>query len=273
MKNIVCFILFFLTGISMAQKIELGGCVTMPIVVAHRGSSFTAPENTIASVMLAWRQGAPMAECDIRLSKDKRVMVMHDPNTARTGRIFLKIADTNSAELRNLDVGSWKDPKYKNEKIPFLEELVQTIPQGRVLIIEIKCGPEIIPYLKKIVDDSGKRKQLAIISFNLDAVAESKTTMPDVPAYYLMGTETDKKTNKPKEHSLDLLKIAKEKGLDGLDLHYGGITEDFAKQVFGANLKLYTWTVDDPNEAKRLKGFGVTGITTNKPDLMLEVLK
>ncbi|OHB51445.1 MAG: hypothetical protein A2Y10_20370 [Planctomycetes bacterium GWF2_41_51] len=258
----------------MAQINDLSGCVTKPIVAAHRGASFTAPENTIASVMLAWQQGAPMVECDIHLTKDNRVIVMHDPNTRRTSGVFLNIADTNSAELRKLDVGSWKDPnRYKNEKMPFLEELIDTIPPGRMLLIEVKCGDKVMPYLQKIIEQSGKETQLAIISFNLDVVAASKKMMPKIPAYYLIGTEIDKETNKPKGHSLDLTKIAREKGLDGLDLHYAGVTENFAKQVLASNLELYTWTVDDPNEAIRLKGLGITGITTNKPDLMLEVLK
>jgi glycerophosphoryl diester phosphodiesterase len=180
--------------------------------------------------------------------------------------------ETDSAELKKLDVGSWKDPNYAGEKIPYLEEILQTIPEKRTFFIEIKCGPEILPYLKEIIDQSGKEKQLTIISFNLDVAAGAKRMMPKIPVYWLVGTEEDKQTKQPIPHSVDLIKTAAEKGLDGLDLNYKGITPDFAQEVFKSNLKLYAWTVDDLHEAHRLKQMGICGITTNRPDYLMKNL-
>src|SRR5690606_25591938 len=89
--------------------------------IAHRGASYDAPENTVTAAKLAWEQGADAVECDIHLSKDNRIMVIHDKDTKRTcsNKKNLSIADSPSTLLRDLDAGSWKDKKYKGEKIPF----------------------------------------------------------------------------------------------------------------------------------------------------------
>jgi glycerophosphoryl diester phosphodiesterase len=242
------------------------------MIIAHRGFSYAAPENTRASFRLAWQAGAPAAECDVYLTKDRQIMLMHDKTAKRTGGADLMMEETDSADLRKLDVGSWKDLNYAGEKIPFLEEILETIPKGRILFIEIKCGPEILPYLKELIDQSGREKQLTIISFNLDVAAGAKHLMPRIPVYWLVGTEEDKQTGKPIPHSVDLIRTAAEKGLDGLDLHYKGITEEFARQVFEHKLKLYAWTVDDLQEARRLAGMGICGITTNRPDYLMKNL-
>jgi len=108
-------------------------CLTMTSyaqqIIAHRGASYLAPENTLASVKLGFEQGADAVEVDIHLSKDKRLMVNHDKDTRRTakGRNYL-IKETDSKVLRVLDVGVWKDDKYKGEKMPFLDEVLLEVP-------------------------------------------------------------------------------------------------------------------------------------------------
>ena len=96
------------------------------IFIAHRGASYLAPENTVAAVNLAWELGADAVEVDVFLAKDNRVMVNHDKDTKRTaaGKKNMVIRNTPSQVLRNLDVGRWKDEKYKGEKMPFLSEKI-----------------------------------------------------------------------------------------------------------------------------------------------------
>jgi glycerophosphoryl diester phosphodiesterase len=107
--------------------------------IAHRGASYLAPENTMASAKLAWEMGADAVEIDIHLSKDNRIMVIHDSDTKRTcsEKKNLIIEKTPSILLRDLDAGSWKGAEFKGEKIPYLTEIIETVPEGKTLVVEI----------------------------------------------------------------------------------------------------------------------------------------
>jgi glycerophosphoryl diester phosphodiesterase len=240
-------------------------------IIGHRGASFDAPENTVASAKLAWKMGTQAVECDIYLSKDNRIMVIHDPNVERTaGGVKLMVKDTNSAELRKLDFGSFKAAKYAGEKIPFLEELIDTIPAKRKLFVEIKCGAEIIPHLQKMFDGHKKRKQIVIIGFGLETVAQAKKAFPDIPVYWLVYPDENEKTKQLIPYSADLITQAKANSLDGLDVYYRVLNMEFVQQVHNAGMKIYVWTVDEPNDVKQMRQIGVDGITTNRPNLFLK---
>ena len=249
----------------------MSGCTKPVEIIGHRGASYIAPENTMSSFKLGWEKGADV-ELDVYLTKDDRIVVIHDDTTKRTAGTDMKVAESTSEELRKLDVGSFKSDQYAGEKIPFLEDVVKAIPSGRKLFIEIKCGPEILPYLRELLARSGKLSQIVIIGFDLNTVARSKE-MIDVPTYWLRGTEKTKDTEQWIPHDLQLIQSTKDKGLDGLDVHYAGVTKEFADAVKAAGLKLYVWTVDDPQEAARLLRLGVDGITTNRPGWLREQLK
>lgn len=265
MKLIIIFGLFCLFIIGMS------GCTKPVEIIAHRGASYLAPENTMASVMLGWAKDADV-EVDVYLTKDNKIVVIHDETTERTAGIDVNVADTTSEELRKLDVGSFKSEDYAGEQIPFLADIVETIPRGRKLYIEIKCGQEILPYLRELLSQSGKMSRIVIIGFDLDTVASSKE-MIDVPTYWLKGTEKIKDTEQWIPHDPQLVQTAKNEGLDGLDVHYAGVTKEFADAVKASGQKLYVWTVDDPEEAIRLVKLGVDGITTNRPAWLREQLK
>lgn len=251
--------------------VNTSGCTKSVEIIAHRGASYLAPENTMASFMLGWEKGADV-ELDIHLSKDNRILVIHDSSTKRTGKIDLNIKETTSNELRKIDVGSFKSAEYTGEKIPFLADVIKTIPPGRKLYIEIKCGKEVLPILEKLISQSGKMSQIVIIGFDLETVTMSKQLI-DVPTYWLKGTEKVKETEKWIPHSPQLVKIAKDKGLDGLDVHYAGVNKEFMDAVKASGQKLYVWTVDNPDEAIRLVNLGVAGITTNRPEWLRQQLK
>jgi glycerophosphoryl diester phosphodiesterase len=249
----------------------MSGCTKSVEIIGHRGASYIAPENTMTSFKLGWEKGADV-ELDVYLTKDNKIVVIHDDTTKRTAGTDLKVAESTSDELRKLDVGSFKSDKYAGEKIPFLADVVKTIPPGRKLFIEIKCGQEILPYLREILARSGKMSRIVIIGFDLDTVAMSKR-MIDVPTCWLRGTEKTKDTEQWIPHDPQLVQTAKDKGLDGLDVHYAGVTKEFADAVKAAGLKLFVWTVDDLEEAARLVKLGVDGITTNRPGWLREQLK
>ena len=228
-------------------------------VIAHRGASHLAPENTLASVKLAWEHGADAVEVDVHLTKDNRIVAIHDLTTIRTCSEDLEVAVTHSSHLRELDAGSHKHADFAGETIPFLEEILDTVPPGRHLFVEVKCGPEILPILNDALTRSGKRSQIVIIGFDLPTMKAAKEIMPDIPAHWLC----DKKAWGPSGRAI--AQQAKAHGLDGVNVHWSGITWRLARAVRKAGLKLYAWTVDHPGDADRLHGLGVDGITTNRP--------
>lgn len=249
MLRVICSGLCCLLGASIctsSNAVEL---------VGHRGSSYIAPENTLTSFQLAWKEKADAVEIDVHLSRDGKLMVSHDGNTKRTAGVDMNISDATFATLRKLDVGSWKGSQYKGEKIPTLEEVLATIPAKGKLFIEIKCGKEAVPTVKSAIDQSGHRRQVVIIGFGLDTMAVAKAAMPDVPVYWLSSSKVDE----------DMITSAKNSNLDGLDLYSSVITPDAVKAIKAAGLGLYAWTVDDVAEARRLTELGVAGITTNRP--------
>ena len=231
--------------------------------VAHRGASYLAPENSVASIKLAWELGADAAECDVMLSSDNRVVVFHDKNTKKlTGESFV-IAETAWEQLLTLKIGLRETnlPEYEGETIPLLKDLLHTIPDDRMLVIEIKTGPEILPFLKGVVDRHWKSGEIAFISFNFDAVRQAKAIYPDVPCYYLaMFQKNTKKT----------IAMAVENKLDGLDLRHAIIDQDLAGACRDAGLDLWCWTVNDPETALKMKELGVTAVTTDRPRWLKE---
>ncbi len=251
----------------------LCGCAAGPQIIAHRGASNLAPENTVAAAKLAWEKNADAVEVDVYLSQDKQVVVIHDKTTKRTAGEELEVAKSTAAELRKLDVGSFKGEQYKGERIPLLEEVIATMPPKKQLFVEIKCGPEVLESLEKTIVASGKREQIVIIGFGFDTVKASKKLMPDIPTYWLVGTKRDKETEAWLPHSPDLVDDVVASGLDGLNVHWAGVNKAFVKSVRKADLGLYIWTVNDPLEGARLSKLGVDGITTDRPGWLRDQLK
>ncbi len=241
-------------------------------IIAHRGASYDAPENTLASVRLAWRQNADAVEVDIYLTKDKRIMINHDPGTKRTSGVDWTIADTSSDQLRQLDVGHLKGEQFRGEKIPFLEEVLEILPPGKRLFVEIKCGKEILPYLKQAIEKSGKAKQIVLIGFGLETMVQAARDFPRIPCCWLRSTVVSKETKTPLPHDPEWIKTVKKDHLAGLDLNFAGVTQDYVTAAKKVGLKFFTWTVDDPDEARRLKKLGVDGITTNRPEFLRQAL-
>jgi glycerophosphoryl diester phosphodiesterase len=255
MKQQITTLLLFFTMTTFAQN----------MYIAHRGASYLALENTVASAKLAWERGADAVECDIYLTKDNRVMVIHDKDTKRTcsGKKNLSIADSPSMLLRDLDAGSWKDEKYKGEKIPFLSELIETVPAEKTLVVEIKCNSDVLPHLKRVVENSGKADQIVFIAFDWNTIVATKKEFPDNKCYWLSSSKSAVKRKLPE--------VAAE-GLEGVNLSHGIVDKEIVALAKEHNLEVLAWTVDDPTEVKRLTDLGVTKITTNRPKWLKEEL-
>ena len=241
-------------------------------IIAHRGASFDAPENTLAAVQLGWQQKADAVEIDVQMSKDKKIVVIHDDNTRKPAGVKKKVCDQSLAQLRTLDAGQWKGSQWTGEKIPTLEEVLDTIPDGKRLFIEIKCGPECLPEFAKVVKRSGKKaEQIVPIGFSLPTMALCKKKMPELETCWVAEFKRNWTTGRWSPAPEHFIQQASNAGLDGLDLGARGpIDSTLVKQLKAARLKLYIWTVDAPLQARRLAEAGVHGIATNRPAWLRE---
>lgn len=245
-------------------------------IIAHRGASHDAPENTLVSVNLAWTQKADAVEIDIYLTADGKIVAIHDKTTKRTaGGIDKPVVEQTLAELQCLDAGSWKSPKYAGERIPTLAEILRTIPDGKRLFIEIKAGPEIVPELKRVLHQEGKAAdQTPIIGFSYETVQAAKRELPELKVYWLAELKRDKETGRLNRSAAELIQKAKEAHLDGLDLgNTPPLTADFVREIKEAGLPLYVWTVNDVDKAREYRDLGIDGITTDRPALLREAFQ
>jgi glycerophosphoryl diester phosphodiesterase len=265
----LAFLLLPFAGLAAAQKAD-----PKVEIIAHRGASYDAPENTLAAINLAWKQKSDASEFDVFLSKDGKIVVIHDRDTLRTTGVEMRVADTSLADLRKLDAGKWgkwKDGGFAGEKIPTLEEMLATVPRGKRVLIEVKCGVEIVPELRRVLKASKlKPEQTPIISFHADVIAAVKKARPDLAAYWIVSLDEKKKKAPDAE---TLIATAREIKADGLDLSASPkLDAAYADKVKKAGLKLYVWTVNDVKVARQMVQIGVDGITTDRPGWLREEL-
>ena len=233
-------------------------------IIGHRGAAALAPENTLASVNEGLRYSDGV-EIDVHLSKDNRVMVIHDSNTLRTTGENYKVSETSSDILRSLNADNKKGNKGEQYKIPFLEEVIDVLPKDKKLFIEIKSGMEILKHLGDIFNNNPKRDQLVIISFNKSIIKESKKLFKDIPAYWLTSRLNEKNMQKLADELI-------ENGIDGFDLHYKNVTPEVSKYLKSRGLGMYVWTVNNMKLIDGLIKLNVDGITTDRPDRLLKLI-
>lgn len=232
------------------------------IIIAHRGESYDAPENTLASVNLAWERRADAVEIDIRMTKDKKIVVIHDSSTKRTGDQNYKINECLYNELKNVNVGFINGNKYNKETIPLLTDVIKTIPEDKLLLIDIKTGKEIIPYLENVISShKHKTKNIIFISEIYETLKKLKQRNPEVETYLIL----EKKWYRFGLNAKQVIKKCRTIRLDGIDIKDGiYLTKEFIDTIKNAGLKIYTWTVNDPARAQILFNNGINGITTDR---------
>ncbi len=238
------------------------------MIVAHRGASETAPENTLAAFRLAWEQGADAIEGDFYLTRDGRIIAIHDDTTERTAGVKQNVADLTLEQLQQLDVGSWKSATYRGERIPTIEEVLATVPEGKKIFIEIKCGPEIVPQLATSLANSHLAPaQTIVISFHESVIRAVKKQIPAIKAYWLTGYKQDKVTKQWSPVLADVLATLRRTEADGLDTQANRevVDQEYVQAIRGAGYELHTWTIDEPADARHFQQLGVDSITTNCP--------
>jgi len=245
-------------------------------VIAHRGASYDAPENTVAALKLGFEQDADAGELDLHLSRDGKLVVIHDPDTKRTAGVDKKVVEQTFDELRRLDVGKFEQWAGKgfSAKVPTLDECLALVPPGKKMFIEIKCKEEALPPLEASLRKSKlKPEQAVIITFHHEVAAAAKKRFPNLKVYWLHSYNKDKETGQYPDLD-ELIRRAKEAGVDGLNLNHNfPLDAANVRKIKAAGLGCYTWTVDDPVKARQLAEAGVDGITTNRPAFIREQLE
>lgn len=248
-------------------------------IIGHRGASHIAPENTLAAFRLAWRLGADGIEGDFHLSADGRIVCIHDKDTERVAGQKLIVRETNFRELRKLDVGAWKSPDYRGERIPTLDEVLATAPRGKMVFIELKCGPEIVEPLERALQVStAPLKDLIVISFNADVIAKCEQRMPDLKSYWLTSYKEPEEAPSgvwspvADEVAATIERIqADGLGSKALPEHFD---EQFVTRLRDQGIDdFHVWTVDDPKIGALYKRLGAWSITTNRPGYLRRQLQ
>jgi glycerophosphoryl diester phosphodiesterase len=170
-----------------------------------------------------------------------------------------------------LDVGSWKSPRFADERIPTLAEVLAVVPKDKLIYVEIKCGPEIVPHLPAAFRESGlSEKQIRIIAFDENVIVASKKLLPGIKAYWLTSYKQDKETKKWKPTPQTVRKTLQEIKADGLGTKAESsvVNPQFVKELRGIGCEFHAWTIDEVPLAKEFQELGVDSITTNRPEFI-----
>lgn len=237
--------------------------VPLPKIIAHRGASHDAPENTLAAFRLAWEQGSDGIEGDFFLTTDNRVVCIHDKTTKRTAGTDLKVVESSYPELAKLDVGAWKDPKFKGEHVPTLEEVMDVVPAGKFFFLEIKDGPRIVePIAEILAAKKADPEKVVLISFNADVVKACREKIPAHHSYLITSLKDFEKPGRPEEE-LAALEASGAQGL--LFKSTAPVTPEWFKKAKGDGRTMFCWNVDEPELGKRMIALGVDFMGSNRP--------
>ncbi len=243
--------------------------------ISHRGESLLAPENTMVAFREAVKRGADGFECDVYLTKDNEIVCLHDTTAKRTGGLDVKPRDATLAELRALDAGAWKDPKYAGERMPTLAEALSLAHERFEIYVEIKCGVEIVPRLAEVMAAEPKAtpERVVFICFSTNVVAAVRERFPAHRAYWLTGTGP-KKNGTPGPTAAAVVAAAKACGASGVDAQdSASITPDFVETVKAAGLSFHVWTVNRARRSAELAAVGVETITSDCGGALVALLK
>lgn len=262
------FLLFFAALLMLSSSVSAA-----PFLVAHRGASKEAPENTLPAFTLAWSQEADAIEGDFYLTRDGHIVCFHDRDTKNLTGKKLVVAESTLAELQALDVGKRLGPTFAGTRMPTLREVLATVPADKKIYIEIKCGPEITPTLLAEVKQSKLRDdQVVIIAFDSEVIAAVKKAHPQWTANWLYSFNSKLKNAATKDLP-DLLQRLKSIKADGLSTNsHPSLAKKHIETLRAAGYQHHVWTVDDAKTARRFLEMGSQTVTTNQPGALRKAL-
>ncbi len=247
------------------------------MIVAHRGASHDAPENTLSAFRLAWHQGADGAEGDFYLTADGQIVCIHDDNTQRTAGTKLVVEKSTLAQLRELEYGAWKDSKFVGEPIPTLDEVIDTVPDGKQLVIELKSKLSIVPKLVQTLKKHESRPiEFLVITFDAATAAEFKRQMPSIKTHWLTSFQRNTPLTSYRPTANEIAATVKKIGVDGVGVKnmIEVIDADFVATLTTSGCReFHVWTVDNVETARTYQSLGAIGVTTNVPAVIGSALR
>jgi glycerophosphoryl diester phosphodiesterase len=253
-----------------------------PLIIAHRGASARAPENTLAAIKMAIDANADGVEFDVQLASDGIPVVIHDLTLDRTSSITGKVSDLTSSDLGNIEVGSWfnarnprrSNPNFATETIPTLNHVLEVLESFEGLIyIELKPNATNLCRLAKAVCDVVRSSQLMpqmiLKSFDHTAIPEIKRHLPEVQtAALFQPTVIDTLMRRR-----DLIATTRKLGAHHISLHYSMATRKLAALAREAKLPMTVWTVDNPKWLEKCRQLRIGALITNDPEKLLKIRK
>ena len=230
-------------------------------VIAHRGAAGNAPENTLASIEEAIRQGADFVEIDVQENRDGTVVVIHDSDLMKVAGIATKVWDLTDRDLRNIDIGSWYGPEFAEQRVPTLQQVLE-IARGRAKVnIELKYhGHEdaLEQRVGEAVEAADMADDVVVMSLKHSGIQALKALRPD----WTTGLLTARALG-------DLRKV----DVDFLAVNAGMATRRFTRGAQAAGKQVYVWTLNEPADISRLVSRGIDGVITDHPALARQILE
>jgi glycerophosphoryl diester phosphodiesterase len=242
-----------------------------PLVIAHRGDSAHRPENTLASFAGALEVGASMVELDVQLTADGELVVIHDPQLDRTTTGSGDVRRLTLAEVRAVSAsypGRFGDA-WKGERVPTLAEALTLLKDRARVLIEIKgesvseeSASGVEAHTVELVRRLGLSDAVALISFEHRALVRLKTLAPEIARGHLFGrTSPD-----------EVLRSAEAAGCSLVMPHKSQLSDELATRARAAGLTLATWVVDSPEELRQIARFGLYGVGSNCPGILIDAI-
>ena len=266
-------LLLVLTGMAIAGDrpmtidafLDPGG---RTLVIAHRGFSGRAPENTVAAISEAIAIGADMAEIDVTLTADNRVVVIHDETLQRTTNGSGNVAEHDFDEIRSLDAGSWFAPQFAGEKVPTLGEVLDLVKGQILLNVEIKSeavGRGISDKVAAAIKERGMTDQVIVSSFSPTALEQMRAVAPEIRTAVLY--------NKELQRGQDPVEIVRGLGASAFNIRGSRLKAKMLRSCREQRIPVGVYTVDKPRKMKQWVKKGIDAIFTNHPDRLLELLE
>ena len=230
-------------------------------ITAHRGSSRTAPENTIPAIEAAVEEMADSVEIDVQMTADGVVVLGHDASLKRVAGVNRSIASMTFEELEKLDVGSWFSSEYAGTRIPSLSEVLELCSQKTSLNIEIKYvgkNSELPEKTAEMVREYGMENQCVITSTNLSYLKRVKEALPEIRTGYIISAAYGN--------------FYSSEDVDFISIRSGFVTSALMQNAHEQGKAVYAWTANTKSELERLTLLGVDGIITDRPVLAREIV-
>ncbi len=259
--SVLILIASLATGLAVSSIINSLDTEDHTMIIAHRGASAIAPENTLAAIELAIQEGADWVEIDVQETREGEVVVIHDSDLKKIGGSGLRVFDSSLAELQSVDIGSWKDPSFSDQRVPTLQQVLALCKNRINIIIELKFyGQEkrLQESVVKLVEAAGMQNQIAVMSLSYPGIQKMKSLRPDWLVGLLLSVTIG-----------DITRL----NADFFAINAKFANRAFIKRVHKRGRKVMVWTVNDPISMSAMMSKGVDGIITDKPQLASAVRK